>query len=138
MSSCLTKIIVFVPFTRLPTPCASLPNSLDDDFLQAGPNVGWLINYLYFRTFSSSRTVCASSTSGVIGGASSYTFVGVYCKPLACEAENKVRAAIDVHLELVFLAEESQFPMMLVLFSADASLATLFGGCTTGGTGSGW
>ena len=118
-------------------PCASLPNSLADDFLQAGPNVGWLINCLYLRTFSPSRTAFASSMSGLIGDASSYILVGVYCRPLACAAESKVRAAIDAHLDLVFLAGEPLFPMMLLLFSAAASLAALFGGSTAMGVGSG-
>ena len=137
MSSRLTKNIVFVPFTRPRMPCASLPNSLADDFLQAGLNVGWLINCLYFRTFSPSSTAFTSSMSGLIGDASLYILVGVYYRPLACEAESKVRAAIDAHLDLTFLAGESLFTMMLLLFSAAASLAALFGGRTVRGVGSG-
>ena len=76
--------------------------------------------------------------SGLIGDASLYMFVGVHCKPLACEAERKVRVAIDAHPDLVFLAGESLFPILLVLFSAAASLAALFGGHTSGGAGSAW
>ena len=104
---------------------------------QAGPTIGWPSNSLYLRTFSPSRTACASSVSGLIGDTSLHILVGVHCRPLACEAENKVRAAIDAHLDLVFLAGESLFPMMLLLFSAAASLAGLFGGHTAGGVGSG-
>ena len=75
--------------------------------------------------------------SGLIRDASLYIFVGVHCKPFTCEAKRKVRAAIDAHLDRVFLAGESLFPMMLVLFSAAASLAALFGGPTSGGAGAG-
>ena len=76
--------------------------------------------------------------SGLIGDASLYMFFGIHYKPLACEAERKVRAAIDAHLDLVFLAGESLFPIMLVLFSAAASLAALFGGRTSEVACSGW
>ena len=138
MSSCLTIIIVSVPFTRPPISYGSLPNSFDDDLLQAGPKVGWFISCLYFRTCSPSRTIFASSTNGLIGETSLYMFFGVQCNLLACEAENKVRASIDAHLDLVFLAGESLFPMMLVPFSTAASLAALFGRRTSGGAGSGW
>ena len=74
--------------------------------------------------------------SGLSGDASLYILVGVQCRPLACEAEIKVRTAIDAHLDHVFLAGELSFPMMLVPFSAAASLAALFGGRTAGGAGS--
>ena len=79
-----------------------------------------------------------SPVSGIIGDVSSYIFSGVHYKPLASEAESRVRVAIDAHLDLVFLVGESLFHMMLVLFNAAASLAALFGGCTSGGACSGW
>ena len=119
-----------------PTSCASLPNLFEDDTLHSGPSVGWLINCLYFRTSSPSNTALASLASGLIGEASLYMLCGVHCNPLALEADSKVRAAIDAHLDLVFLAGESLFPMMLVLFRAMTSLATLLGGLASGGSGS--
>jgi hypothetical protein len=129
---------VSVPFILFPKPCARRRHSLDDDFLQAGPNVGWLISCLYFRTSSSSRTALASPESGLIGKASLYIFFGVHCTPLVCDAESKVSADIDAYLYLVFLAGESLFPMMLVLSSAATSLDIHFDGDTSVGSGSDW
>ena len=86
---------------------------------------------------SPSRTAFASSTSELIRDVPLYILVGVHCRPLACEAESKVRAAIDAHINLVFLVGESLFPMMLLFCSAAASLAALFGGRTVRGVGSG-
>ena len=76
--------------------------------------------------------------SGLIGDALLYMFFGVHYNPLACEAESKVRTAIDAHLDLVFLVGESLFQMMLVLFSAATSLTAPFGGHTSESSGSGW
>ena len=41
-------------------------------------------------------------------------FYYVHCNPLACDAESKVSTTIDAHIDLVFFAGESLFPMMLV------------------------
>ena len=65
-------------------------------------------------------------------------FFGVHCNPLACEAGSNARASIDAHFDLVFLAGESLFPTMLMLFSAATSLVVLFGGRTSEGSGSDW
>ena len=52
----------------------------------------------------------------------------VHCNPLACDVESKASAIIGAHLDIVFLIEESLFPMMLVFFSAATSLGTLLSG----------
>ena len=54
-------------------------------------------------------------------------FLGDHLTPLACDADSRVSAATDAHLNLVFLTGELVCPRMLVLFNAATSLATLFG-----------
>ena len=65
-------------------------------------------------------------------------FSGVHCNPLACDAESKVSVVIDAHLDLVLLAGESLFLMMVVFSSTATSLDTLFGGANSVGSGSDW
>jgi hypothetical protein len=65
-------------------------------------------------------------------------FIGVHCIPLACDAESKVSAAIDAHLNLVFLVGEELFLMMLVLCSAATPLDALFCGVSSTVSSSDW
>ena len=90
-----------VPFILSPTPRDTRPTLLNGDFLQAGPTFGWLMNCMYFRTFSPSGTALASSANGLVDEASVYMVFGVHCDSLACDAESKISAAIDAHLDLV-------------------------------------
>ena len=93
---------------------------------------------MYFSISSPARTAFGSLASRLIGETLLYIFFGVQYNPLACESESKGNAAIDAHLNSVFLAGESLFTMMLVLSSAATSRDTLFGGIILAGPGSGW
>jgi hypothetical protein len=57
-----------------------------------------------------------------------YIFLGVYCIPVACDAENRSSVAIDSLLDLVLISGNALLLMALVIFSAATLLNALFGG----------
>ena len=70
----------------------------------------------------------AISQSGLRGDSSCFRWSGVQCYALTLAAASRARVDIDAHRDLVFLAGDALFPMIVLPQRAVTSLAALLGG----------